>query len=584
MKAFKIILSLVLSSSLLFSCLDTDLEEAVEKDDFYQNLDDADAAILGLYSKVQDLAAPLVVLNELRGDLMDVTSNASDDLMEISLHKPGKDNEWANVLQFYSVIQYCNDILYNFDKMKKENKLTLEEYNERYSDVGAIRSWIYYQLGVHYNKIPYITYPVSSVDDMVNNTGKMMEVGELVDSLILFMEGLPTLEDYADSKLITGSVPNTSPSFTLVPFFINKKCLLGDLYLFNDKFEDAARTYREVMAITEDADATGNNEKYRVRTYTYTGGNPTWFQIIYARNLDEDASSLINAWKNMFSLPADDRYAKNEMIWEMTFDYKYAPTYPFVELFANYGKGKYLLKPSVYAVNEFWGGEAQKNQIPYDARGISGGISETSQGEYIIAKYLTDYKVDKPFEQQGKWFLYRAALLHLRYAEAVNRIGYYKLASAFLNNGIASTFTWTPNDGRDAYRADSIQVSGWGPGKPYPAPFYFDARMSNQPSLRAPWRDHGGVRNRANLPAVVIPASDSLHFIEKKLVKEAGLELGFEGHRWIDLIRIARRLEKENSGSGSDFLREVMTRKYELSGQTAPNFSDPDKWYLNFYN
>lgn len=49
---------------------------------------------------------------------------------------------------------------------------------------------------------------------------------------------------------------------------------------------------------------------------------------------------------------ADDRYVKNEMIWEITYNSTFAPEYPFVRLFGNQGKGKYILKPSKYAIDE----------------------------------------------------------------------------------------------------------------------------------------------------------------------------------------------------------------------------------------
>ncbi|GAB6011497.1 RagB/SusD family nutrient uptake outer membrane protein [Viscerimonas tarda] len=602
MKTLKIFLSLTLSSCLLFaSCIDADIDEAVDYDDYYSTANDADAAILGLYGKVMELAAPVVVLNELRGDLLDVTDNASLDLQQINLNNPGKDNQWSNVTKFYNVIQNCNDILYNYNKMLAENKLTREEYNERYSDVGAIRCWVYYQLGVQFGSVPYITEPVVDIKDLAKYQDNVLTLSQLTDELIRFMEGLPTLEPYRTSKLITGSVDG----YSLLPFFINKKCLLGDLYLFKGAgyYEKAAKIYRDVLRVGEDEPATARLQQRTNRLYIYvwSGGTVDYFQVLTDRYKPDDASLAYNAWKGMFSGSADNAGVRDEMIWEMSYDYRYAPQYPFVEMFSNQGQGKYYLKPSTYAVEELWGSENQKNGTPFDARGLTGGIEETPSGDYLVSKYSLTYDaLNKPFEVSGKWYLYRSALLHLRYAEAANRAGWPRLAWAIINDGFGpncSAFVWR-NAAGNVCRGDSIRQSAWGPMQNYPEPYDFDGREINQPYLRSPWRNNGGVRGRANLPNVTLPAGiskqDSMALVEKMIIREAALELGFEGHRWTDLIRFARRYQAEGAlttlddgiiyANGSDFLNKILSGKYQKAGTAVPDFGSEDKWYLPFYN
>lgn len=572
---------------LLFpACVDTQVDEVVDYKDYYSSVSDADASILGLYGKFMELAAPTVVLNELRGDYLDVTSNASKDLMEINQQSPSAGNQWIDVQKFYSVIQNCNDMLYNFDIMLKKNLLTTTQYNERYSDVGAIRCWVYYQLGVQFGKVPYITQPLVDFRDLEKYKDSEMDLDQLIPTLISFMENLPTLENYEVSNLVTGTVDG----YSLIPYFINKKCFLGDLYLFNNQYEKAATIYRDVLAYGEDLAATDRSQYRKNRLYKdyvwYTStGTVDYFSVLYPRYQTQDYSLMYNSWRSMFELSADVRGAREEMIWEMSYDYKYAPTYPFIELFGNKGKGKYYLKPSKYAIDELWGSEKQVNGFPYDCRGISGGVDVSPSGDYVVAKYLLNYDAaNTPYQQTGKWFLYRAAMLHLRYAEAANRAGYPKLAWALVNDGIKGVaFNWKHADGT-TYRADSIAQSSWGPGNNYPYPYYFDARdNSGTPYFKAPYRQAAGVRGRANLPNVslegITTLQDSIHFIEKMIVKEAGLELAFEGNRWTDLIRVARRLQKEN-GSGGEFLNEHLRPKYILAGKTAPDFSSSDKWYF----
>lgn len=562
------------------SCVDTEPLEVLDSKDFYTNMNDADAAILGLYGQFMDLASQVVVLNELRGDLMDVTPNASLDLQEINISKPSRDNQWANTTKFFTVIQSCNDILYNFKEMLAANKMTNDEYAERYSDVAALRSWTYFQLGIHFGKVPYITTPIVSPDDLTPYKNKEVSIDVLVDSLIVCMEKLPTLENYKTSKL----VQSTIDGYSLAPSFINKRCLLGDLYLFANRYQDAAKVYRDVLATDEES---ANNYKYRIYTYSsFTGYN---FQVLYTRGKEDDAQSLLNYWTTMFAATTTNSYTSSEMIWFFSYDKKFAPTYPFLKLFNPVGEngGEYLIKPSDYAVESVWGAEIQRNGYPIDARGLTGAY--TTDG---INKYVQKYSLFSSSSTgiKGNWFLYRAATLHLRYAEAVNRAGYPMLAWVIVNNGLSNNFNFKRADGT-SYPNDSIKIAGSSPFKPYPYPYNFDARQSDapRPFIRAPWRNNGGIRGRANLPNVAFPPTcvttqDSIYFMEKVIAHESALELGFEGNRWQDLIRIAHRLNKENTGSGDRFFwDENIAKKYQRAGISGADLSSEDKWYLPLY-
>src|SRR4051794_18403371 len=91
--------------------LDKQPVDALAASQVYRDVYDADAAIVGLYGKLMGLAKQYVVLNELRGDLMEVTDNADGYLREINLHKVSADNPYASPRPFYALINDCNDIL-----------------------------------------------------------------------------------------------------------------------------------------------------------------------------------------------------------------------------------------------------------------------------------------------------------------------------------------------------------------------------------------------------------------------------------------------------------------------------------------
>ncbi|MFV0325843.1 MAG: hypothetical protein ACK5LF_15930, partial [Bacteroides xylanisolvens] len=367
--------------------------------------------------------------------------------------------------------------------------------------------------------------------------------------------------------------------YELKHFFINKHLLLGDLYLWNNDYLQAATHYRKFLSTDEDKSEYDNYTRYRCRGRYPTGGD---FQIYYDRYMDGDINRYHNAWLNMFSYRADQSALWNEMIWTISYDQAFEPYYPLIELFANQGRGKYQLKPSEHSINNLWEAQVQDNGAPFDGRGRDSSF-KLVDGEYVVQKYLYDYDPAKPYEKRGRWFLNRAGLVLLRYAEAANRCGYPKLAYSILNEGFKTTYQW--DDAEHQYRELNFQT-GWGPGNPYPEPFYFDARELNVPHYRAPWRQFAGIRGRALLkvkefPSDCVTTQDSILYMEKELIEEAALEGAFEGHRWGDLVRVSRRMNKENANSGTEYLKTVIAPKYQLSGQAMPDFSSEDKWYLN---
>ena len=554
------------------ACKDDSLGDAVPYDKFYQNLSDADRAILGVYAQFTTLADQVIILNELRADLMDVTSNATPELDRLNQDQIDANNAWVSPLKFYTVINSCNDVLSNFDKMLAENKLTQDEYNERYSDIGALRTWVYLQLLNIYGSVPYITGPLVNLSDVDKYKGQRENADKLLPELIDFMLSLPTLNDYIYSDLINGT-PN---GYSFEPMFISKRLLLGDLYLFNNQYAEAAHYYRLVMATDEES-----HNRYRYRLYNYpftaTSGEPSWYAILFRDGHIEDVNGLINTWQYIFRDPPSTRKANTraawERIWCIPFDDKLDPPNPFTGLFEGY-----QLKASDYAMDSLWA-KPMNNQFPYDARGL--GSAYTGNG--VINKYSARISGSSLAQTHGFWMLYRAAGLHLRYAEAANRAGYPYLAWCFLNNGIKDAkYHYRRADG-SYFPDDSCYVTGTSPVDPYPSDYRFDARYPLE------WEQNGGVRGRVFMPAVNFPAGfttqlDSIQWLEQQIVHEAALELAFEGQRWSDLVRIARRMNKEGRNGYQFLFDENIKKKYDRAHTPAPNFTaDEQTWYLPFY-
>jgi starch-binding outer membrane protein, SusD/RagB family len=530
----------------LSSCkkmLDVEPQTTVGVANMYRNVFDADAAVIGVYGKVMKLAKPYLLMNELRGDLMDITTNADLNLRQLSEHTATVDNPYIDPQPFYEVIVNCNDVLANFKKMYAASKLKDVEFNQRYSDVGAIRSWVYLQLGIHFGTIPYVTNPVVQLSDLKDDTNfPKLSLPVLIDSLTAFTENLPYTEDYPTGTTLLTTVDG----YNTQKFFINKNILLGDLYLWQGQYDKSADRYKRVLEING---PTGNSElwynQYRVSSFNNAG-------ISYTRAFDFSSLVYTNGWRYLFERPQVDNEFNWEMIWSLPFDRNFEPVNPYIDLFSPIG-GSYQVQPAQQAI-DMWNsqtqtyvftaatptaGEVVRDNFPLDARGTFS--YRMINGRPVIMKYLYNYlgSTNVPINilsKPGKWFLARAATLHLHYSEAANRAGKHRLAYALVNKGIA--YTYDPFPGNNV--ANSRDVTNFHQTF-LPWPYDFDARGGQAPAYRNTWYRNIGIRGRANLKQVTLPVTDSITNVENMIITEDALELAYEGERWSDLLRVAIR-------------------------------------------
>ncbi len=533
----------VLTTSSCKKLIEVEPKTTVSAANMYRNVFDADAAVIGIYGKVMKLAKPYLLLNELRGDLMDITANADVNLRQLSEHTATVNNPYIDPQPFYEVIINCNDVLANFKNMYAASKLKQEEFNQRYSDVGAIRSWVYLQLGIHYGNIPYVTNPVVQVNDLkIAANFPMLSLPVLIDSLTAFTETLPYTEDYpVGTTLLT-----TVDGYSTQKFFINKNILLGDLYLWKGQYDKAADRYKRVMDIFGPV-TTGVGEQffnqYRISSFSNSS-------ITYARILDFSSLTYTPGWRYLFERPQADNEFNWEMIWSLPFDKNFAPENPYIDLFSPNG-GSYLVQPAqqaidnwnsqtqvyTFAANTATAAEVLRDNFPFDSRGTL--TYRLINGKPVIMKYLFNYLGTNnlpinTFSKPGKWFLTRAATLHLHYAEAANRAGKYRLAHAIVNKGINYHYDPLPGGSRIGDVTNMQQTF-------LPWPYDFDAREGDGPAFRNTWYRNVGIRGRAGLKPVTLPTTDSVTNVENMIIAEDALELAYEGQRWSDLLRVAIR-------------------------------------------
>ena len=189
-----------------------------------------------------------------------------------------------------------------------------------------------------------------------------------------------------------------------------------------------------------------------------------------------------------------------------------------LEDYFGYNHG-YMIAPTEVVVDSFNSQIQLTNSIGDIYRGL--GINfDTVPGTDGTEYYISKYSLDQSVLYSADIIIYRSADIHLLYAEALNRMGETDLALTVLNNGMAD--------------------------------------LSPRPEGYVRWGRNMGVRGRVYLKPQTVPSgvADPMLYLEDLIIRERALELAFEGKRWFDLMRIARR---RNDAS---YLADKVAAKY----------------------
>lgn len=241
------------------------------------------------------------------------------------------------------------------------------------------------------------------------------------------------------------------------------------------------------------------------------------------------------AWKNIF-LNAENAWVENIAVVPFASTEGQINPLPEWMLVSN----KYMVKPTNVLIDSF------KTQTPLQGpvgdfyRGLGVSYDITLAGDAFINKY----SIDKGEPFSSDIVLSRAADIHLLLAEAVNRMGDNNTALIILNGG---------------FNAEN----------PKPAPYFM-------------WSTNLGIRGRAFLNNKTVSANirgtARTEAIEELIINERALELAFEGKRWFDLVRVAKR-------RGPEFLANRIAAKYSdkaKSDKVKAILMNEANWYLPY--
>lgn len=565
--AFSFILPL--SSLLLTSCEDmlkpeSDLVEYVE-DHTLNHATDSVYSVMGIINKLQIIADRVVLLGEVRGDLIETTEAASNDLKRLSVFNFKESNLYNQISDYYAVINNCNYYLAHVDTAMQRRGRNL--FIREYAAVKSYRAWTYLQLAQAYGEVPLILTPLMTEKEAREAMNQpRVDIKKICETFI------DDLTPYVGINLPEfGSVNNMSSEY----FFIPMRALLGDLCLWAGRYQEAARWYHDFL--------TDRTEPIRMNRQRSTWPNSTQFSSPQKgynptglRTLGVNGNGEVISFIPMETRIFDGTISNLPNLFNSTTQNNY-----FYELTASSAMYK-ISADQVYCFeNETAGGTAKDTiyapRSGFNRREYAGDLRFTSNFDLRSSGTQNEYSEYNSYNQEVKKIqasriaLYRSTMIYLRYAEALNRAGYPQSAFAILKYGICNETLKNRVDASELQQAGDL--------------VNFDPNVFRIEEVLGV-HSLGSGDSHANA-SYVIPQPENvlatrqdtvnyqIPLVENMIIDEMALEGAFEGYRFNDLMRVALR-----RGDPSYLATPIARRNGETDNALLQLLMDPKNWYL----
>ena len=533
---------------------DSDSKSLIKTDgQMYQDELETRSGLFGLLQGLQKIGDNYVLMGELRGDLMTTTDNSSQELRDINESNIESSNSYLQEREYYELLNNCNYYIQHLDTAvtKLENGVSTKFMLPYMAQAKAIRAWAYLQLCLDYGKVSYTTQPILKSDEKAT---QVYTLDELLPILITDMEGclelLPketvgTTESaigYSDPGF-TNSV--TYNSYTARQLMFPLHFVLGELYLWKQDFAKAAEAYYYLI-YNDQLKMCANRNTYSENGLTVASKN----------------------WANQFS-----GFSYPEILTGIVFS---TDNYQVTSQLYDMANKSYTIAPSSALVNTFDEQNYYTNRaISGDLRGLYGTYTMktvASKGDGTENAYITKYNSMKA---GSNYYVApcRSALIYLRYAEALNRLGKCKFVfNGFLKYGLSA---YNLNLYKDIIGDEMTGESWMDFGQDAP-----EGELASRFSANTRGFHARGCGNTDMNDAYKIEAqdnlNDSIEWVEEQLVNEYALETALEGNRFHDLMRIARY---RNNPS---YLAQKVAAKFTGSKKSAiyAKLQDTSNWYL----
>ena len=439
----------------------------------------------GILRNVQDMVEQNQLLGDLRSDLVATTAYSSDTVSHIInfdrvTDKDG-DNQLINRAAYYKVINQCNFYLAKVDtSVVKNNKYYMKR---EYAQVVDIRAWTYLQLVQTYGRVPFVTKPVNNADTgWEKNPEAWATADNLVDLLKGELEKAQVIEH--DRQLggypLYGEFPTGNNDFKIqsAKMRFYSDVILGDLYLLRSQnkadYVAAAKNYYNFLKEQAEKGIGVTSGAASFNEYTNPQGGKSYSPSV-SNWISNGLSPLSLSNENVTSIPSAANKTFGRVLTRCAQIYGFdasssntttsnvnggdVSTSGQVNLSLNYKSRQVqpsnaylnLCAAQPYAKSTINNGEV--TEVKYyqgvgDAR-VWGTAPyfNTKDAPDAKARFITKDAPNSDVSRDGiatavsfKHYkpIYRLRQIYLRYAEAINRAGFPRMAYAVLTHGLDS--------------------------------------------------------------------------------------------------------------------------------------------------
>jgi len=188
-KFLSIAIAIIIPGILCQSCekfLNPEQELNIVEGQLYDDWYEYRSIEMGLYGLQQLLVEQLVILGELRGDLLTVTENANADLIEINNFNISENNKYASPTNFFKLIAACNNFIRVLETEHPEvldTESPITNYDRLYGEALCMRAWTYFNAVRIYGKVPFIHESLTTYEEIegyVNSSGTYVDSVHIV--------------------------------------------------------------------------------------------------------------------------------------------------------------------------------------------------------------------------------------------------------------------------------------------------------------------------------------------------------------------------------------------------------------------
>ena len=498
---------------------------------------------------MRKVADRTVILGEVRGDLISVTDAASDALKNLAEFRNLEDNEYNQISDYYAVIQNCNFFIENANlNLKKHGEVV---FAKEYSVIKSYRAWAYLQLALNYGSVPFVTKPILTEKDADVNAYPKYNVKQIAEYFI---------DDIKDNVDVEYPAYGSMDAMNSRDFYINVRILLGDLCLWAERYEDAARYYHEYLTKLGDTHPTGVAKTYwKDREFKslsteeyYRNITDKEERIMYVPFEVSEYYGMMSQLYYLFNSAQKNNYYCSLNVSEALSKLSRAQRSIIVDIDPVTQLPDTIVYEHINGYRSILDGDLRQNCV------FTSGYTSLENDQY--SHYIT---YNEKYNSTEIVTLYRLQHVYLRYAEAMNRAGYPNAAFAVLKYGLwrDNIEDYIPEDEREA-AGDLLSFSE------------YSFTRENTQGIHSRGCNRADADTLYRIPQCATKA-DSILAVENLICDEMGLETASEGLRYYDLMRLSMHRNDPT------FLADKVARRDgKLNATLYDYLKDEKNWYL----